>query len=80
MKHLNKNLLLLFNVESLPGNKLEIQVSTINRLLASVDTPEQFCTANELVNRNSITSNKKKMLKEASHFRLRPFRFFINKN
>ena len=36
--------------------------------------------ATELVDRNRITSSPKKILREAKHFRLRAFRFFINKN
>lgn len=59
---------------------IEKEVSYLNGILSIADTPEAFCKANELVDRNSITSNPRKILKEASHFRLREFRFLINKN
>ena len=80
MKNLNRNLLVLFKDEFMTEQAIEREVSYLNEILSVTDTPEKFCAANELVDRNSITSNKKKMLKEANHFRLRPFRFFINKN
>lgn len=59
---------------------IEKEVVCLNYLLSTTDTPEQFCNATELVDRNRITSNPRKILKEANHFRLRMFRFLINKN
>lgn len=59
---------------------IEKEVYYLNGILAVADTPRQFCQANELVNRNSITRRPRKILKEAGHFQLRPFRFIINKN
>jgi|GEM_PF-4166339 hypothetical protein len=49
-------------------------------LLLTIGSPEQFCNAFELLNRNRITSQKKKIVKEACRRQLRPFRFLINKN
>ena len=59
---------------------IEKEVSYLNGILSVADTTEAFCRANELVDRNSITSNPRKILKEARHFRMREFRFLINKN
>ena len=59
---------------------IEKEVAYLNGILAIADTPEAFCNANELVDRNSITSSPRRILKESRHFRLREFRFLINKN
>lgn len=80
MNHYKKNLLILFNTGWLNEKTIEFETECIAALLRSVETPECFCTAFELVNRNSITNKYKIILKEAGHFRLRPFRFLINKN
>ena len=74
------NLLVLFytGISDDPADRLETE--RLTSLIKSVDRPEHFCTANELVNRNRITSEKKKMIREAGYRRLRAFRFFINKN
>jgi hypothetical protein len=45
-----------------------------------VEHNEVFCTAHELVARNRITSRKKRILKAAAAFELKPFYFLINKN
>ncbi|MBL7732712.1 MAG: hypothetical protein JNM88_16160 [Chitinophagaceae bacterium] len=80
MSGLNKNLVLLFKDGFGSEGDREQEVKALNQMLKTADSPEQFCIANELLNRNHITSNPRRILKEAAHFRLRPFRFFINKN
>lgn len=80
MNAVSKNLLLVFKNGFSSEQEWEHEVESLNRILLITESPEQFCTANELVNRNRITSNAKRILKEAKHFRLRPFRFFINRN
>jgi len=75
----NRNLLVLFKNGSLDERAIEREVEWINEILL-VTTALQFCTANELVDRNRISSNPKKILKEARFTPLRTFRFFINKN
>jgi hypothetical protein len=69
----NRNMLVLF--KNAPQQELE----RINKMLLSSITPFQFCIANELVDRNRITANPKKILKETRCVRLRAFRFLINK-
>jgi len=59
---------------------IEKEVKYLKKILSATDSSEQFCISNELVNRNRITTNKKKILKECQYYRLRPFRFLINKN
>jgi hypothetical protein len=75
-----RNLLLVFNPGLLGEQRLEKQVACLHDVLQNSESPEQFCKAHELVNRNRITSGKKKIWKESRHFRLKPFRFLINKN
>jgi hypothetical protein len=57
-----------------------LKEAELNALLLVVENPIQFCTAHELVNRNSITNNPKKIWKESRQARLKIFRFLINKN
>lgn len=76
----NQNLLILFNTVRLDDNAIKEEIECINTILKSIDSPEQFCTAFELVDRNRITNKFDKILKESKHLKLRPFRFLINKN
>ncbi|MDZ4807331.1 MAG: hypothetical protein SGI96_03590 [Bacteroidota bacterium] len=76
----NRNLLVVFNTR-LPDEKaIEQEVNYLNKILLNIESSEQFCIAHELVDRNRITSNRKKIIKETRYFRLKPFRFLINKN
>jgi len=76
----NRNLLVLFNTGLLDEKAIELEVECLRKILFIAGSAEQFYTVYELVDRNRITSSKKRMLKESKHFRLRPFRFFISKN
>jgi hypothetical protein len=80
MKNNNRNLLVLIKNDYMNEEAIAKEVKCLNQILLTADSIEQFCISNELVNRNRITSDKKKILKECRHFRLRPFRFLINKN
>ena len=80
MMNSNRNLFVLFNTGLLDEKAVEKEVRCLKNVLRYIETPEQFCIATELVDRNRINSNKKRILKESNHFRLRPFRFLINKN
>ncbi len=73
MKNSERNLLVLFK-------NREQEADCLHEILLDTISPENFCVAHELVDRNRITSKKSKLLKEASYFHLRAFRFFINKN
>ena len=80
MKPFSRNIVLFSRDEFMSEQAIEKEVAYLNGILAIADTPEAFCKANELVDRNSITSNPHKILIDARHFRLREFRFLINKN
>ncbi len=80
MLNSNRDILVLLKNELLTGQDMEHEVEALNTLLKQAESPEAFCTAHELVNRNRITSDPKKILKESRHFLMKPFRFLINKN
>lgn len=80
MNRYGRNLLVILKTDLLSEKALEKEYDYLHELLLHTESPEQFCLAHELVDRNRITSSKKKILKEARHFQLRPFRFLINKN
>lgn len=63
-----------------PESISDEEVEQLNMLFKTVESPEAFCIAHELVDRNRITVNAKKILRESNHYRLKPFRFLINKN
>jgi hypothetical protein len=59
---------------------IEKEVEYLNDMLKATESDEQFCRAHELVDRNRITANSKKILKAIRFTELRQFRFLINKN
>ena len=63
----------------LDENNIEQESQCLKEVLLTTESPEQFCNVFELVDRNRTTSNRKRILKESGHFRLRPFRV-LNKN
>ena len=74
----NRNLLVLFKTGFPDDRAIEKEMEWLQEIL--IVTTTQFSTANELVDRNRISSNPKKILKESGFSPLRAFRFFINKN
>lgn len=59
---------------------VEQEEERLYKIILEIESPEQFCIAHELLDRNRIISNKKKIIKESRLVELRPFRFLINKN
>ena len=57
--------LVLFYCTGNNEKAVRVEVENVTAIIQSVNSPVHFCTANELVNRNKITSDPKKMLKEA---------------
>lgn len=74
----NRNLLVLFKSGFPDERAMEQEMERLQEIL--LVTTQQFCIANELVDRNRITSSSKKILKESRLIRLRAFQFLINKN
>ncbi len=52
----------------------------LNKLLSVSEQPKQFCNAHELVMRNHISRNSKKIWKNTRTAQLNTFYFLINKN
>ncbi|HEX7906380.1 MAG TPA: hypothetical protein VF487_21045 [Chitinophagaceae bacterium] len=80
MKSSKRDILVVVKNQFISDDAIEQEVEYLNEILRNTESPEQFCIAHELVDRNRITRKEKKMLKEANYFHLRPFRFLINKN
>ena len=80
MKSPQRNILVLLKNEFMSEKAIEQEVGHLNEILRNAETPEEFCIAHELVNRNRITSKPHKILHAIRLTELRPFRFLINKN
>ena len=80
MKMPNRDLLVLLKSEFMSQQAIEQEVECLNDMLRCTESDEQFCLAHELVDRNHITSNSKKILKAVRFTELKQFRFLINKN
>lgn len=80
MINLNRDIMVMLRHESMTEHAIQQEVDNLNKILIQAEAPDSFCTAHELVDRNRITSNKKKIIKESEFYTLRPFKFLINKN
>lgn len=80
MKMPNRDLLVLLKSEFMSQQAIEQEVECLNDMLRLTESDEQFCIAHELVDRNRITSNTKKILKAIRFTELKQFRFLISKN
>ena len=80
MKMPNRDLLVLLKSEFMSQQAIEQEVECLNDMLRCTESDEQFCIAHELVDRNHITSNSKKILKVVRFTELKQFRFLINRN
>ena len=80
MKTPHRDILVLLKNEFMSKQAIEQEVECLNEILRHIESPKIFCTAHELVNRNHITSQPKKILNAIRFAELKPFRFLINKN
>jgi hypothetical protein len=80
MIFLNRDILVASRQAGIKEELTEKEIESLDAILRKVETAESFCTAHELVNRNKITSRSAAILKETRFYRLKPFRFLINKN
>ena len=76
MKKNGSNLLVLFNKKTISQKEAD----GLSSILLSVESPGLFSTVHELVDRNRITADQRKILKESGRRTLRTFRFLIKKN
>lgn len=75
-----RDILVVVKNQFLSERAIEQEVACLHEILHFAESHEQFCLAHELVDRTRITQRAKKILKESRYFKLRPFRFLINKN
>lgn len=75
-----RDILVVVKNQFLSERAIEQEVACLHEILRFAESHEQFCIAHELVDRNRITQRVKKILRESKYYRLRPFRFLINKN
>jgi hypothetical protein len=80
MKPNDHEILILTRHHSLPEWAIEREMGRVNEMLLLIETPDNFCLAHELINRNYITQSKKKILKAIRYQELKAFRFLIGKN
>lgn len=80
MKQTNHEILILAKSHYTNESVSEKEIAWLDNLLTKIESHEKFCTAHELVNRNGITQNSRKILKAIKHRELKTFRFLIGKN
>jgi hypothetical protein len=80
MRTPKRDILVLLKNEFMSEQAIEQEVECINKILRQTESPDQFCKAHELVDRNRITSKFHKILNAIRTAELKAFRFLINKN
>jgi hypothetical protein len=80
MKNYDRDLLVLYKADQYNDDLLQREVESLHRILLKVERNDVFCAAHELVTRNRITQQTRRIIRAISHMRLKPFFFLINKN
>jgi hypothetical protein len=75
-----RDILVVVKNQFISDEAIEQEMEYLHSLLRETESPQQFCIAHELVDRNRITQKWDKILNESRQYYLRPFRFLINKN
>ena len=76
----DRDLLVLIKSEFMSQQAIEQEVECLNNILRQTELPHQFCKANELIRRNSITQKPQRLLAAYRLPSLKPFWFLISKN
>jgi hypothetical protein len=80
MRSPKRDILFIVKNQFVTDETIEQEVECLNEMLRIAETEEQFCIAHELVDRNHITQNPRKILKAIRFVELPAFRFLINRN
>lgn len=82
MKTSNRDLLVLLKDESMSNQAIEQEVEQLNEILFHVESTENFCRANEVIdmNRYKIHQSQKYLVQVMYENELKPFLFLCNKN
>lgn len=82
MKSSNRDLLVLVKEDFDSDHAMESTLQQLNEMLYHVETNENFCLANEIIdiNKYKIFNDPTKMLRLVKQENLKPFVFVCNKN
>ena len=82
MKASNRDLLVLLKDESMSNQAIEQEVESLNELLHDVESADEFCKVNEVIDMNRYKIHREqKFLAEAMYQpELKPFIFLSNMN
>lgn len=82
MKEANRDLLVLSHNTRLTEKQLDLQMAALHQLLYQLESWEQFCIANEIIdaNRYQIIQKPYKMQQALQEAKTKPFLFVCNKN
>lgn len=80
MRNPSRDMLVLIRDEFMSEKAIRREVEYLNKILFGAESESEFCKAHELVVRNRITSNPKKIYSVAMNVELKAFYFLINKN
>jgi hypothetical protein len=82
MKTSNRDLLVLLKDESMDNKAIEHEVEQLNEMLFHVESTDNFCRANEIVDMNKykVLHDQKCLVQLMYQSELKPFVFLCNKN
>ena len=82
MKASNRDLLVLLKDESMSNQAIEQEVESLNELLHDVESADEFCRVNEVIdmNRYKIHREQKSLVQVMYQPELNPFVFLSNMN
>ncbi|MBN8859715.1 MAG: hypothetical protein J0H29_15070 [Sphingobacteriales bacterium] len=82
MKASNRDLLVLLKDESMSNQAIEQEVESLNELLHDVESADEFCRVNEVIdmNRYKIHREQKSLVQVMYQPELKPFVFLSNMN
>lgn len=82
MRSLSRDLLLLSKNASIDKKEMELEVEKLNKILMQVESMDNFCVVNEIIDINSykIIQNPVKIERIIRHKKLKAFQFINNKN
>ena len=82
MKSTKRDLLVLSKKSSVDQKEMEQEVEKLHELLYHVESVENFCNANEIIeiNKYKIVRNPVKIKRIISQRQIKPFQFIHNKN
>lgn len=80
MQNPNRDMLVLIHDEFMSEREIKREVEYLNHILFGTESETEFCKAHELIIRNRIISNSKKILHASRNNNLKAFYFLINKN